>query len=422
MKFGVAKDIISPDVAIGMAGYGSRYGKNFKDIHDDLFVRCLYTENGSDKLLMVVYDLTFHDFSLTETIREYINEKYGLSADELILSYTHTHAAPAILGFSPGEENSRYEQMLVERTKSCIDRCMLNIYEGSVSFCQLEGDWNLNRRKLVDGKLVGGPYPEGLTDKTMNLLKFSDNEGTIRALLFNYGCHPVTVGDSYNISSEYPGRVCQILQGKYYGCTPLFFQGAGAHERPKITFNGKRWFNCSFEHVNEMAMQMVSRIDTAIANGKFKELDFTPNAKAFDINVPINPFKKEDLIKKKETSKGFMANTLSYILENYDNMPDYLPLHGGVVKLTDEVYMAWLTGEITVEVKDIVHKAIGEDKKLIFIGYADSIAYIPNSTIIEQGGYEGGDSMYAFSRKGSFVPEIDDILFDSFKKAAEAIK
>lgn len=421
MKFGVAKDIISPDIAMGMSGYGSRYGKNFIDIHDDLFVRCLYTENGDDKLLMVAYDLAFHDFVLTYTIREYIKEKYGLTADQLILSYTHTHAAPAVEGFSPGEHQPHYEKMLIDRTKSCIDRCMLNMYEGSVSFCQLEGDWNINRRKLIDGKLVGGPYPEGLTDKKLNLLKFSDKDGVIRALLFNYGCHPVTVGDTYSISSEYPGRVCQILQGKYYGCTPLFFQGAGAHERPKITFNGKRFFNCSFENLNEMAYQMASRIETAIANGQFTELNFSPKGKAFEIQVPINPYSKKDLEAMLQTSGGFMKNTISTILKEYDENPDYLPLRGGVVKLNEDVYMAWLTGEIVVEIKDLIHKAIGEDKKLIFIGYADSIAYIPNSTIIGQGGYEGGDAMYAFARKGPFKPEIDQILFESFKEAAQQL-
>ena len=421
MRFGVAKDIISPDIPIGMSGYGSRYGKYFKDIHDDIYVRCLYTENGADKLLMVVYDLAFHDFSLTENIREYISEKYGLSKDQLVLSYTHTHASAAILGFSPGEENEKYENMIVDRTKSCIDRCMLNIYEGTASFCQLEGDWNINRRKLVDGKLVGGPYPEGVTDKIMNLLKFVDDEGNIKALLFNYGCHPVTLGDTDSISAEYPGRVCQILQGKFYGCTPLFFQGAGAHERPKITFNGKRFFNCSFDLVNEMAYQMVSRIESALAAGKFTNIEFNPKAKTFDMNIPINPFKKEDLMKMNDSSKGFMKNTLTYILDHYDEQPDYLPLHGGVIKINDDIYAAWLSGEVVVEVKEIIHKAVGKDKKLIFIGYADSIAYIPDSTIIAQGGYEGQSAMYAFARKGSFKPEIDDILYKSFEEAAKCL-
>lgn len=422
MKFGVAKDIISPDIKIGMSGYGSRYGEFFKDIHDDLYVRCLYTENGDDKLLMVAYDLTFHDFSLTIAIRNFIDQKYGLNQDQLILSYTHTHAAPAIEGFSPEEQDPRYEEMLLERTKSCIDRCMLNIFEGSVSFCQIEGDWNINRRKMENGKLVGGPYPQGLTDKTMNMLKFSDNNGVIRALLFNYGCHPVALGGvNYSISTEYPGRVCEILQARYYGCTPIFFQGAGAHERPKISFSNNKWINCSFDEVNEMSYQMATRIETAIANGQFTSIDFSPKGKAFEINAPINPFSKEDLKDRLSKSKGFMENTLKAILKEYDESPDYLPLRGGVVKVSEDVYIAWLTGEIVVEVKDLVHKAIGLDKKLIFIGYADSIAYIPNTTIIEQGGYEGGEAMYAFARKGSFTTGLDQLLFDSFKQAAEQI-
>ena len=34
---------------------------------------------------MVVYDLAFHDFCLTTAVREYISEKYGLTADQLVI-------------------------------------------------------------------------------------------------------------------------------------------------------------------------------------------------------------------------------------------------------------------------------------------------------------------------------------------------
>lgn len=147
---------------------------------------------------------------------------------------------------------------------------MLNLYEGTVSFCQIEGDWNINRRKKLNGVIYNAPNPSGLTDKTMNVLKFSDNEGVIRSILFNYGCHSVALGSTYSISAEFPGRICQILESQYYGLTPMFFQVAGAHERPKITFDGKRFKNLSFENLNELACQISSRIDNSISYGKFQ--------------------------------------------------------------------------------------------------------------------------------------------------------
>lgn len=86
MIFGVAKDIISPAIPIGMAGYGSRYGKFFKDIHDDLFVRCLYTETKGHRLLMVTYDLAYHYYTFNQKVLEYANDNYGLSKEHLAVS------------------------------------------------------------------------------------------------------------------------------------------------------------------------------------------------------------------------------------------------------------------------------------------------------------------------------------------------
>ena len=96
VKFGAAKDIITPCIRTTLMGFWSGFRQTFLNIHDDLYVRTLLLEDGSLKtrLSFVSLDLCFHDDSLTEELRDYVNEKYGIPLDNLLITYTHTHFGP----------------------------------------------------------------------------------------------------------------------------------------------------------------------------------------------------------------------------------------------------------------------------------------------------------------------------------------
>ena len=50
MRFGIAKEIITPDKPMCMIGYAEYYKKHYQAIHDDLYVRCKpYAENWTPK-------------------------------------------------------------------------------------------------------------------------------------------------------------------------------------------------------------------------------------------------------------------------------------------------------------------------------------------------------------------------------------
>ena len=147
MKFAVAKDLITPDRITSMGGYSSFHGKQFMGIHDNLYVKALLLDDGKERLLFISIDLLFHDYELTETVKQFAYEKHRISNECLFLSYTHTHGGPAIRGYGdPSQYSEEYEQFLLARIKSCIDRTMLNQYEGSIEYGSIEGDWNINRR------------------------------------------------------------------------------------------------------------------------------------------------------------------------------------------------------------------------------------------------------------------------------------
>ena len=76
MKFGTAKDIITPVKPTMLACTGS-YDKVYTEIHDDIYVRCLVIDDGAKKSVIMSFDLIFHDRTLNALIEGYAKERYG---------------------------------------------------------------------------------------------------------------------------------------------------------------------------------------------------------------------------------------------------------------------------------------------------------------------------------------------------------
>ena len=100
LYFGAAKEIITPKTPETMIGFATMFGTPFTDIHDDLFVRTLALRDvDGETVILMSYDLLFHDDTLPDALRDYIAEKYGISKNNLHVSYTHTHFGPAVKGY-----------------------------------------------------------------------------------------------------------------------------------------------------------------------------------------------------------------------------------------------------------------------------------------------------------------------------------
>jgi neutral ceramidase len=418
MKFGIAKDLITPPLKTHMGGYGSLYGKDFVGVHDDLYVKTLLLDDGRQKIVLMTCDLLMHGYELTETISEYIESRHGIPRGNLVLSYTHSHAGPALEGYDPGQASPEYESFLLDRMKNCIDRACVNVVEGRMEFGSVEGDWNISRRLIVNGQMCSAPNLSGNKDRTINILKLSDTAGQCKALLLNYSCHPVTLADTLWISAEFPGRLCQILDTHFYGCTTMFFQGAGGNTRPLIAAGpNNTWKCCSFEEVDGMASAMAISVRNAMDCGKLQPVTPDLAARQFLVTLETEVYPKE-FFQKVLDAQGPAAtpsskNEARVVLERYDRTDNTVPLHAAIIRLGEGLYVASLCGEVCLEVKQEVAKVFA-GKRLIFVGYCDGTAYIPDDKLIDEGGYEVDGSVVEFCLKGRLKKGINAKLREAY--------
>lgn len=420
MKFANARELITPAISTKMSGYGHRK-ENFKGIHDDLFVKAGYMENDGKELLIITFDLCHYLYDLNRRIMEYAESKYGIPPECVIVNYSHTHAGPKITSPSEKGEPSPLDSFYLERACTCIDRAMLNIYEGTLHIAKTSGRWNVNRRRDSGSGFVMEPNYTAPTDDEVYVLVVKDADKDIRMVFVNYSCHPVTLSGTLYISAEFPGRVCNILESRFYGSTAFYLQSAAGNMRPLATADKGRFKACSFRELDEFSTSIANEVEKTICSGEFQEIDAKPESVKFNLELPIEPFPLEKLKKMLDESEGFTAARLKRIVDNYDEIPDTALLHCGVVKLADRLYMAYMGGEICYEVKQIV-KNVFEPDEVIFLGYHESLTYIPNNRIIGEGGYEGLQAPLNAGFKGPFKIGIDDVVARVFRENLDKLK
>jgi Neutral/alkaline non-lysosomal ceramidase. len=422
MYFGVAKETITPYFKVKLAGFSRYSGNHFDSIHDDLYAHALILEDEEhNKALIVALDVLFHNFTLTEEIMAFAQEKCDISRDNILLNYSHTHNGPALRDYDAWEYSGEYERYLVEGIKRCILRAEANKTMGVASYAAVAGDWNISRRLIVDGNCECRPNLMGSRDGTLHILKFADMYNSARCMLFSFPCHPSSTGGRIpEVSAEYPGRLCQLVDAMLYGNTSIFLQGFGGDvkSRHAVSDNGQGFKAAGFHDINRMASGMFDAVEHAFLTDTFKPVDFKLAGKHFNIPLKIDLYPKEfflDQYGKLKQETEFLGNCARYVVENYDNLKDILELHGSIMKLSDDLYIFALGGEPSHDVSVILKKAF-PGKKIIFIGYCDDSAYIPSNKLIEEGGYEADGSVVEYRLKGKIAIGADEALIQGFKE------
>ncbi|MGV3686338.1 MAG: neutral/alkaline non-lysosomal ceramidase N-terminal domain-containing protein [Daejeonella sp.] len=422
-KAGVSRVIITPQKPMPMAGFASRTHPSEGILHD-LWAKALVIEDAAGKrAVMVSSDLLGFPKSVSDNIRTKLKTKFGLNKDQVLLNSSHTHSAPVLEGALSDiynlteqqvEDIRQYSVSLENKIVELVGNGIKDMEAAELYHQNGVTRFQVNRRNNSAALLTQLSELQGPNDFAVPVIKVVTPKGDIKAVAFGYSCHP-TVLNGYQWSGDYPGFAQIELEKAYPGTTALFFQGAGADQNPlpRNTVPLARQYGKELTAAVERVLEEDMKKLPASLTTTYSELDLALAAAPTEASLQ-NIIKTSSVSYQKKWAERLLADVRSgKSLRTSYPYPLQAWSIGGLPLVS-------LGGELVVEYGIKIKQMLGAET-LVF-GYSnDVMTYIPSSTILKEGGYEGelAHSVYGLPAKWQVGVE-SNILSEVYRLAGQA--
>jgi len=94
IKVGTGKASITPPIGVPLAGFGARKGAPSQGVHDSLFARVIAIQSGEKTACLLGFDALIFNPPLARILEDSAKARFGLHADQILFTATHTHSGP----------------------------------------------------------------------------------------------------------------------------------------------------------------------------------------------------------------------------------------------------------------------------------------------------------------------------------------
>ncbi len=401
MRIGFAKVSITPPIGIPMDGYALRTSPS-KGIHDELYARALYVEHGDEAIAMVVLDLLYITQDLLVRIRRAVKELLGISMERVIVSATHTHSGPSIVGFHSVLRHIDYGWYMdalpwlaataIAEASRRASKALMRLATGSLP------GWAINRRRPLKDP----------TDPTVHLAVFEDLGGKVLGSISSYSAHPVVLGHANLLySADYPGWVARTFE-TILGGISLFITGSCGDVNPLTPGTSlERIYDRSsgtFEEAEEMGRAIAFEGLRAIQGVKPSEPEFLTYSSFktyIELRIPssiealsIEEARRalEEAVERKDHNEIIKAWFTLKSVETVKTLRNLYP--SGVaeaeisgVRIGDLAIVA-IPGEVFART-GLKIKEMSSLTNTVIAGYSNGgLGYLPTDEAFDEGGYE----------------------------------
>lgn len=215
-------DITGP-VGYKMAGYSAREGAS-EGVHDPLLAKALLLRSGDEELAIITYDLIAFP---SERVARVAHEELGI--DHVLNVASHTHSGP-----SPASREKMFEdpyfREVEDKALELLREARSKYVSARMVVTETSSLLGHNRRKVhADGSVEmfwrnAEKEPTAPVDPTVGILRFTDEQDNVLAVLVHFACHPVVLGpDNLDYSADYPGFMYRYVEEQLGGDAVCFF-------------------------------------------------------------------------------------------------------------------------------------------------------------------------------------------------------
>jgi len=425
---GVAKVDITPAEPVRMYGYGARKTES-EGIAGRLKATALAIggDEGDGPAVLLAVDCGSVPGDIRLEILRRVQAKAMLKPERFMLANAHSHSGPDLKGM-PGitglehEHLARYAKELTGRLEEVVLKALGARAPGSLAWACGTVGFAANRRVLKNGKWAGfGAVPGAAVDHSLPLLRVTDAEGKLRAVVINYACHNTTLrGNFKQIHGDWAGCAQESIEADQPGVTALVTVGCGADSDPCP--HGK------VELCQQHGRAVADEVKRLLA-GPMKPVDGKVTARTASLEFAFDQLPTMDELAKR--AKGsYPVTRLLKQLERGEKPPTSRTYVITTWTLGDDLAMVFLPDEVTVDYALRLKRELDGSRLWISAYMNDVSNYVASDRLIGEGGYEVNNSLSAlisYGRPEQVQPTAEDricgcvrsLLPETFRKAAK---
>jgi hypothetical protein len=438
LQAGVAVADITPPVGYRMCGYFNE--RLSTGVLNPLHAKALVLRQGDTRAALVFCDLIGLSPEVSKQARAQVEREIGIPQDNILLAATHSHTGPlyfdalrdyfhgkavAKQGKDPCEQRD-YSADLVAGIVKAIKEADTKVrpVQAEAGVAQQQG-LSFNRRfHMKDGSVRFNPgvlNPDivraaGPIDPSVGMVFFRDIGGKdVFASLANFALHLDTTGGTL-YGADYPYFVEQNLRERFGRDFVLLFGTGTCGDINHIDVTTK----------DRLKPETIGATLAGTIAAAQSEAIAEPNlaVKRAVVEVPIQKFTpaeieqaRKDMDKIGTSDLSFLDQVKAYkIMDVQARGGSAIPLEVQAFRLSDEVAVVGLPGEVFVEFGLAIKKASPFPVTLVIELCQDDVAYVPTRKAFAEGSYETVNSRIA-PGGGEVMTETAIRLLDELRRS-----
>ena len=425
-KAGVAREVITPATPVWLAGYGSKRAPEGK-LHE-LWMKALALEAADGaRAVLITSDFQGVPRSMSNRVFEQVQSKFGLTRAQVLFTFSHNHCGPRLgddlIDYYPVEPQQEqlvreYTDRMVDRTVKLVGDALARFEPATLETGRGRATFAVNRRNNPEAevpRLIAEDKLRGPVDHDVPVLAVRGQDGTMKAILFGYACHPTTLSFT-QWCGDYPGFAQIEIEQAYPGATALFVNTCGGDQNPLP----RRTVELCQNYGHQLAAGVLDVLKQQLR-------PLTPKLRtAFElIELPyLEVMSREHLEQFAGDASAIKSRWARRLLKRLDDGHTFeaaspYPLHAW--RLGDDTLILGMGAETVVDYALRFKNEYGPNTWVC--GYSDDmLAYIPSRRVWDEGGYEGGANLYEYGRPAlRWGPDIESPIADGIGRLVRKV-
>ncbi|NQT14762.1 MAG: neutral/alkaline non-lysosomal ceramidase N-terminal domain-containing protein [Planctomycetes bacterium] len=410
---GVAKVDITPETPVRMYGYASRKAES-KGVAGRLKATALAigSDEGDGPAVLLCVDCGAVPVDIREEVFRRVNRQTPIKPERFMLSNSHCHSGPNLkgMGSMSGEEHdhlARYARELTDRLEQVVCEALASRKPGLLAWTKGSVGFAANRRVLTDGKWSGfGAVPDAPADHALPVMRVTDVEGKLLAVVVNYACHCTTLrGNFPEIQGDWAACAQEYIEADHPGAAALVTIGCGADSDPCP--------HGTVELCEQHGRALADEVKRLL-EGPLEPIEPKLTARLEPLDVPYAKLPPIEELKEL-AKKSYPAERLLKRIEQGDEPPTTKSYLVATWVFGDDLAMVFLSDEVVVDYALRMKRELDGNRLWITAYTNDVSTYVASKRLLGEGGYEVRNSLssrISYGQPDQVEPAMEDRIVD----------